>query len=83
MSVGFALWAGAHLLANGKVAAVLFFGGFLGLALVDIAVSTARGDNPRHVPKPRHDLIAVVAGLILYAFFLLVFHPLVLNVPVM
>jgi len=83
MSVGFALWAGAHLLANGKVAAVLFFGGFLGLALVDIAVSTARGDNPRYVPKPRHDLIAVVAGLILYAFFLLVFHPLVLNVPVM
>jgi uncharacterized membrane protein len=83
MSIGIALWAGAHLMANGKVSAVLFFGGFLALALVDIAVSTARGDVPRHAPKPSHDLIAVAGGVILYAFFLLVFHPLVLNVPVM
>jgi uncharacterized membrane protein len=82
-SIGIALWATAHLLANGKVAAVLFFGGFLGLALIDIAVSTARGKVPHYVPKPRHDLIAVVAGLILFGFFLLVFHPLVLNVPIL
>jgi uncharacterized membrane protein len=83
MSIGFALWAGAHLLTNGKVSAVLLFGGFLGLALVDIAVSTARGDVPHHTPKPAHDLIAVAGGVILFTFFLLVFHPLVLNVPVM
>jgi uncharacterized membrane protein len=83
MSIGFALWAGAHLLSNGKVSAVLFFGGFLGLALVDIAVSTARGKVPHHEPRPIHDLIAVAGGVILYAFFLLVFHPLVLNVPLM
>lgn len=81
-SIGIALWAGAHLLANGKVSAVLFFGGFLGLALVDIAVSTARGNVPHYVPKPRHDLIAAAAGLILFGFFLLVFHPFVLNVPI-
>lgn len=83
MSIGIALWAGAHLLANGTVGAVLFFSGFLGLALVDIAMSTARGKAPRYVPKPSHDLITVAAGLLLYAFFLLVFHPLVLNNPVM
>jgi uncharacterized membrane protein len=83
MSIGIALWAGAHLLVNGKVAAVLFFGGFLGLALVDIAMSTVRGKAPRYVPKPRHDLITVAAGVILYGFFLLVFHPYVLNVPLM
>jgi uncharacterized membrane protein len=82
-SIGIALWAGAHLLANGKVSAILFFGGFLGLALIDIAVSTARGDVPRHEPKPAHDLIAVAGGVILYAIFLLLFHPLVLNVPLM
>ena len=76
------MWATAHLLANGKVAAVLFFGGFLGLALIDIAVSTARGKVPHYVPKPRHDLIAVVAGLILFGFVLWVFHPLALNVPI-
>ena len=81
-SIAIALWATAHLLANGKLAAVLFFGGFLGLALLDIAVSTARGEVPRYVPKPSHDLIALAAGLILYGFFLLVFHPFVLNVPI-
>jgi uncharacterized membrane protein len=82
MSIGFALWAGAHLLTNGKVASVLLFGGFLGLALLDIAVSTARGDVPNYAPKPHHDLITVAAGLILYGFFLLAFHPFVLNVPI-
>ncbi|HUF44908.1 MAG TPA: NnrU family protein [Aestuariivirgaceae bacterium] len=82
MSIGIALWAGAHLLTNGKVASVLLFGGFLGLALLDIAVSTARGDVPNYVPKPRHDLITVAAGLILYGLFLLAFHPFVLNVPI-
>ena len=83
LSIGIALWAAAHLLNNGKVAAVLFFGGFLGLALIDIAVSTARGKVPDYVPKPRHDLIAVAAGVILFGFFLLVIHPLVLNVPIL
>ena len=82
MSIGIALWAVAHILANGKVAAVLFFGGFLALALVDIAVSTQRGEVPSYVPKPRHDLITVAAGLILYGVFLLLFHPYVLNVPI-
>jgi uncharacterized membrane protein len=83
MSIGVALWAIAHLMTNGTVAAVLFFGGFLGLALVDIAVSTVRGEGPSYVPKPNHDLITVAAGLLLYGFFLLVFHPYVINVPVM
>ena len=81
-SIAIALWATAHLLANGKVAAVLFFSGFLVLAIIDIAVSTARGDVPNYVPKPSHDIIAVVAGLILYGIFLFLFHPLVLNVPI-
>lgn len=82
MSIGIALWAVGHLLANGRLAAVLFFGGFLGLALIDIAVSTARGQAPGFTPKPRHDIIAVVAGVVLFAFFLLVFHPYALNVPI-
>jgi uncharacterized membrane protein len=82
MSIGIALWAAGHLLANGAVADVLLFGGFLGLALIDIAVSTAQGKVPHYVPKPRHDAISIVAGLLLFAFFLFVFHPYVLNVPV-
>lgn len=82
MSIGIALWAFGHLLANGEVASVYFFGAFLLLALVDIAVNTARGRIPQIVPKPSHDAIAIVAGLILYAVFLLGFHPYVLNLPI-
>lgn len=82
MSVGVGLWAAGHLLANGKLASVLIFGSFLLLSVTDILVSTARGQLPAHDPKPSQDGIAIVAGVALYAFFLFVFHPYVLNLPV-
>jgi uncharacterized membrane protein len=82
MSIGFALWALGHLLANGDKPGVLFFASFLVLALVDIAVSTARGTVPEFVPKPRHDIISIIAGIVLYVVFLFGFHPYVLNLPV-
>lgn len=82
MSIGIGLWAGGHLLANGKRADVYLFGVFLVLALLDIALSTARGKLPSHEPRVRSDVIAVILGMALYAFFLLVFHPYVLNLPV-
>jgi hypothetical protein len=37
---------------------------------------------PDFVPKPRHDAISIMAGLLLYAFFLFIFHPYVLNLPI-
>lgn len=82
MSIGFALWSAGHLLANGKRADVYLFGVFLALALLDIALSTARGKLPSHEPRIRSDVIAVIVGMVLYAFFLLVFHPYFLNLPV-
>jgi uncharacterized membrane protein len=82
MSIGVALWAGGHLFSNGEVASVILFGSFFLYALIDILVNTARGNIPNFTPKPRHDLISIAAGLALYAFFLFVFHPYVLNVPV-
>ena len=82
MSIGVALWAGGHLLSNGEMASVILFGSFLLYALIDILVNTARGTVPSFMPKPRHDLISIVTGLVLYAFFLFVFHPYVLNVPI-
>jgi uncharacterized membrane protein len=39
---GFALWAAVHLLARGTVAGVIFFGGFLALALAGTALIDAR-----------------------------------------
>ncbi|WP_419902371.1 NnrU family protein [Kiloniella sp.] len=39
---GFALWAGAHLLPNGSLAEVLFFGGLLVLSLAGMAIVDRR-----------------------------------------
>lgn len=38
MLIGFALWAGAHLLVNGDMASLVLFGGLLAWALVEMAV---------------------------------------------
>lgn len=79
MSAGVALWAGAHLLANGKRTDVYMFGTFLVIALLNIALSRKR---PSHEPRLRSDVIAVIVGVVLYLVFLLGFHPYVLNLPV-
>jgi uncharacterized membrane protein len=81
MSIGIALWAAGHLLSNGKLASVILFGAFLLYGLIDIAINSLRGTVPNFAPKPRHDPISIFAGVVLYAFFLFVFHPYVLNIP--
>jgi uncharacterized membrane protein len=67
------LWATAHLLANGTLADVLLFGGFLVWAIAD-RVSVKRRP-PRSIPgappRPFNDAIALLVGLAIYA--LLVF----------
>jgi uncharacterized membrane protein len=69
-------WALAHLLANGTLADVLLFGGFLAWAVADRISLKRRPVRP--VPggsaRPANDLIAVVGGLILYAATLLALH---------
>ena len=82
MSIGIALWATGHLLSNGKRVAVYLFGTFLVVALADIIMSEIRGKRPGHLPRLRSDVIAVIAGIVLYAIFLFGFHPYVLNLPV-
>ncbi len=82
MSIGVALWSAGHLLANGKRTDVWLFGAFLVVALADIISSEIRGKRPAHEPRLRSDVIAVIAGMVLYVIFLLGFHPYVLNIPV-
>ena len=82
MSIGIALWATGHLLANGKRTAVYLFGMFLVVALADIIMSELRGKRPTHEPRLRSDIVAVIAGMVLYVIFLFGFHPYVLNLPV-
>jgi uncharacterized membrane protein len=74
------LWALAHLLANGTLADVLLFGGFLAWAVADrISVKRrAAAGLLRNAPtRPGslvNDVIALVGGLVLYAVFVLWAH---------
>jgi uncharacterized membrane protein len=83
MSIGIVLWAAGHLLVNGQRADVWLFATFLVIGLADIVMSEIRGKRPAHTPRIRSDIVAVVVGVVLYLVFALLFHPYVLNVPVM
>jgi uncharacterized membrane protein len=70
------LWAVAHLMANGTLADVLLFGGFLAWAVADRKSVKRRPQRPLPgaPPRPVNDAIAVVAGLAIYALFVLWAH---------
>jgi uncharacterized membrane protein len=73
-------WALAHLLANGTLADVLLFGGFLAWAVAD-RISVKRRASagllrsaPTRAGGPVNDAIALVGGLAVYAVFVLWAH---------
>lgn len=71
------VWALAHLIANGTLADLLLFGGFLVWAIADFAVSRRR-DRAEGVTYPAlgisRDLAVVAAGLIGYLVFAFWLH---------
>ncbi|HWJ07539.1 MAG TPA: NnrU family protein [Steroidobacteraceae bacterium] len=79
-------WALAHLLANGAVADVLLFGGFLAWAVAD-RIAVGKRPVPRRTPGAPpsrwNDLVAVVAGLALYALFVGWAHERLIGIPAM
>jgi uncharacterized membrane protein len=85
MLIATILWALAHLLANGTVADVLLFGGFLAWAIADRASFARRPQRPiRTLPgTPLNDVIAVVGGLAVYAAFVFWLHLRWFGVPVL
>jgi uncharacterized membrane protein len=70
-------WALAHLLANGSLAEVLLFGGFLAWAVMD-RISLKRRPVQANLrtapPGPWNDVIAVVLGLGIYALLIVWAH---------
>ncbi len=70
------LWALAHLIANGTLADVLLFGGFLVWAVVDRISFQHRAMRPIRTAPPSalNDAVAVIAGLMIYAGFVLWIH---------
>ena len=77
MVAGVKVWAFAHLIANGTLAAVLLFGSFLAWAILDY-VSARRRDlaaGADYVTGPiTRDLTAVVVGLAAWAAFAFWLH---------
>ena len=77
MVAGVKIWALAHLLANGKLAAVTLFGAFLAWAILDFAWSRRR-DRAVGRTYPvlgwSRDAMAIVIGLVAWALFALYGH---------
>jgi uncharacterized membrane protein len=70
-------WALAHLLANGSLADVLLFGGFLVWAVMDrisLKRRPVRAALRTAPPGPWNDVIAVVLGLGIYALLIVWAH---------
>ncbi|ADG12097.1 NnrU family protein [Caulobacter segnis] len=80
MLLGTIAWAGGHLLANGDQASVILFGAFLAWAILDLISALNRKEPAPVVTKPIADLIALVAGTVLYAVFVLGLHRLLFGV---
>jgi uncharacterized membrane protein len=76
------LWAFAHLLANGSLADVLLFGGFLAWAVADRIALKRRPAIPARTAatRPWNDAVAVVLGLAIYALIVLWAHRLLFGV---
>lgn len=77
------LWAFSHLVVNGTLADVLLFGAFLVWAILDRISMQHRVQRPiLHLPPTgANDLIAIIAGLALYAAFLFWLHGWLIGVP--
>jgi uncharacterized membrane protein len=77
-------WAFAHLIANGTLADLLLFGGFLAWAVAD-RISLKRRPGATRSPKRGWgvgDAVAIVGGLVLYGAFFVWLHPLLIGVSV-
>jgi uncharacterized membrane protein len=82
MLVGVKTWAVAHLVSNGDLGSILLFGSFLAWAGYDRMTLKRRADSatpPLPAAAHRNDIIALVAGTLLYVALALVFHPLVIG----
>ncbi|MEL7309913.1 MAG: NnrU family protein [Pseudomonadota bacterium] len=82
MLVATKIWALAHLIANGTLADVLLFGGFLAWAVAD-RISLKRRTPRATVTLPKtgaNDVIAVIGGLAIYGVFVVYLHRALIGV---
>lgn len=85
MMAGTKIWAFSHLLANGALVDVLLFGSFLIWAVAGRISMNRREQRPVPAlpPSPKNDVVAVIAGLAVYALFVLFLHRWLTGIPAM
>ena len=81
LAVGTVFWAVGHLLANGDLASIILFGGFLLYALAHIVIGTVNGVRPSPEVRGGHDLVSVLIGIALYGVMAQL-HGALIGVPV-
>jgi len=67
-------WSAGHLMANGDLAAVILFGSFLAYSIIGRIGAYRRGDPQPVFVSYRSDIIAIIAGTVLYLAFALWAH---------
>jgi uncharacterized membrane protein len=80
------IWAFAHLLANGETVQVILFAAFLVWGVIMRIAYTRRARNgeitERRYKSWTYDVIAVVAGVVIYGLFVWKLHAALIGVPV-
>jgi uncharacterized membrane protein len=77
------VWALAHLLANGRLGDMIFFGAFLLWAVLDFRAARRRLRPAMAAPRLANTVATVVIGLAAYYVFAFHLHGWVTGVPVM
>lgn len=73
MLLGLLIWALVHLCANGDTRGTVLFGAFVAYATYAIVSAVRRHAVKSFTPAARHDVIAIVAGIVL-ALVVMTFH---------
>ncbi|EPC04616.1 hypothetical protein L861_04650 [Litchfieldella anticariensis FP35 = DSM 16096] len=84
MMISVKLWALGHLLVNGRLGDILFFGAFLVWSIAAFRAARRRNrlaGKPLAIGRFQGDVIAVVVGLTLYFLFAFHLHVRVTGVP--
>ncbi len=82
MILGVKLWAFSHLLVNGRLGDVIFFGAFLAWAILDFRAARRRPAPAPVAPTGGGSLATLVIGVIAYAAFAFWLHGPLIGVPV-
>ena len=81
LAIGVMFWACGHLLANGDLASLILFGGFLVYGAAHYAIASLNDVRPSPEVRGGHDLLAILTGIALYGVMAQL-HGAIIGVPV-